>query len=171
MLVPAPLDRTLDYLAPPEGCGPGDWVEVALGPRPMMGICWGPGSGDYPVARLRPAIRRLDLPPLGASTRAFLEKAADYTLTEFGMMARLASRAPGLRAPPGTRKVLRRGTGEPPKMTPARRPTSRRAWMRRSHSSAPSRSSRRRCASRSHAADMGAQAAPAQRWDSGSTDA
>lgn len=120
VLVPAPLDRTLDYLAPPEGCGPGDWVEVALGPRPMMGICWGPGSGDYPVARLRPAIRRLDLPPLGASTRAFLEKAADYTLTEFGMMARLASRAPGLRAPPGTRKVLRRGTGEPPKMTPAR---------------------------------------------------
>lgn len=120
VLVPIPVDRTLDYLAPEGGCAPGDWLEVEIGPRAMLGICWGPGTGEVERAKLRPALRRLDLPPVSDEMRAFLERAADYTLTDFGMMARLASRAPGLREAPGARRALRRG-GEPPaRLTPAR---------------------------------------------------
>ncbi|WP_339948638.1 primosomal protein N' [uncultured Albimonas sp.] len=120
VLVPIPVDRTLDYLAPVGGCAPGDWLEVEVGPRVVVALCWGPGTGEVARAKLRPALRRLDLPPVTAEMRAFLEKAADYTLTDFGMMARLASRAPGLREAPGARRALRRG-GEPPaRLTPAR---------------------------------------------------
>ena len=42
VLVPIPVDRTLDYLAPFGGCAPGDWLEVEVGPRVVLGICWGP---------------------------------------------------------------------------------------------------------------------------------
>ncbi len=120
VLAPVPLDRTLDYRAPEGGCAPGDWLEVPFGPHRVLGICWGEGAGDHPSAKIRAAFRRLDLPPIGAPTRAFLERAADYTLTEFGLMARLASRAPGLREPPGERRVLRLGPDRPARLTPAR---------------------------------------------------
>ena len=40
VLVPIPVDRTLDYLAPPGGCAPGDWLEVEIGPRAMVALCW-----------------------------------------------------------------------------------------------------------------------------------
>ncbi|MEO0915103.1 MAG: primosomal protein N', partial [Pseudomonadota bacterium] len=41
-------------------------------------------------------------------------------LTPLAAMLRLATRVPDLGAPPGMRKVLRRGVGEPERMTPAR---------------------------------------------------
>jgi len=55
-----------------------------------------------------------------AEKRAFLERAADYTLTPLPAMLRLATRAPGLGAAPGTRRVYRRGAGTPARMTDAR---------------------------------------------------
>ena len=95
VLAPMPFDRTLDYLAPDGGVGPGDWVEVQVGPRAMMGVVWGEGSGDFPIAKVRPAVRRLDLPPMAAPMRDFIRRVADYTLTDLGLVLRLATRAPG----------------------------------------------------------------------------
>jgi primosomal protein N' (replication factor Y) len=43
--------------------------------------------------------------------RAFLTRAADYTLTPLPAMLRLATRAPGLGDPPAMRKVYRLGDG------------------------------------------------------------
>ena len=53
--------------------------------------------------------------------KRFLERAAAYTLTPRSAMLRLATRAPGLGDPPSMRKILRRGSGTPDRMTDARR--------------------------------------------------
>ena len=120
VLTTQPLGRVLDYLAPAGGCRAGTFVEVPLGPRRVLGVVWGPGEGGFDLSRLRPVTRCLDAAPLGDGMRAFLERAADYTLTPLPAMLRLATRAPGLGAPPGLQKVYRRGPGAPQRLTPAR---------------------------------------------------
>lgn len=110
----------LDYRAPEEGCLPGTFVEVPLGPRQVLGVVWGPGTGGLPEARLRSIGRLLDVPPLAATMRAFLARAADYTLTPLPAMLRLATRAPGLGEAPALRRLYRPGPQPPARATPAR---------------------------------------------------
>ncbi|WP_299164931.1 primosomal protein N' [uncultured Tateyamaria sp.] len=121
VLTTQPLDRALDYKAPEGGCHLGAFVEVPLGPRKVLGVVWGPGKGDYDYAKVRSVMRVLDVAPMRDEMRAFLEKAAAYTLTPMPAMLRLATRAPGLGDPPSMRKVYRRGPSEPDRMTDARR--------------------------------------------------
>ncbi|MDD9715235.1 primosomal protein N' [Dinoroseobacter sp. PD6] len=120
VLTTQPLDRTLDYRAPEGGCVQGDFVEVPLGPRKVIGVVWGPGQGDWDPAKLRRVLRVLDTPPMRDEMRAFLTRAARYTLTPMPAMLRLATRAPGLGDAPSMRKVLVAGEGEPARMTEAR---------------------------------------------------
>ncbi|MHA7877121.1 primosomal protein N' [Roseivivax sp.] len=120
VLTTQPLGGALDYLAPEGGVGLGAFIEVPLGPRRVMGVVWGPGEGAIDRARLRPAGPPLDVPDMRAEMQSFLEKAGAYTLTPMPVMLRLATRAPGLGQPPGKRKVYRRGTGQPDRMTEAR---------------------------------------------------
>ncbi|SFR01839.1 primosomal protein N' [Poseidonocella sedimentorum] len=121
VLTTQPLDRALDYLAPEGGCHLGAFVEVPLGPRKVIGVVWGPGTGDFDAAKLRRVNRVLDVAPMREELQDFLEKAAAYTLTPMPAMLRLATRAPGLGDPPSMRKVYRRGEGLPERMTDARR--------------------------------------------------
>ena len=120
VLTTQPLDRVLDYRAPSGGCFLGDFVEVPLGPRKVLGVVWGPGAGDVEAGKLRAVIRVLDAAPMRAEMRAFLRRAAEYTLTPLPAMLRLATRAPGLGDPPAMRLVYRLGSGEPDRMTDAR---------------------------------------------------
>ncbi|MGR3495579.1 primosomal protein N' [Citreimonas sp.] len=120
VLTTQPLGKPLDYRAPEGGAWAGAFVEVPLGPRKVAGVIWGPGKGDYDLSKVRSVIRVLDAPPMRDEMRAFIEKAAAYTLTPLPAMLRLATRAPGLGDPPSMRKVYRRGDGEPPRMTDAR---------------------------------------------------
>ncbi|TCO71187.1 primosomal protein N' [Rhodovulum euryhalinum] len=120
VLTAEPLDRVLDYLAPEGGCGIGDFVEVPLGPRRVLGVVWGAGAGDFDAARLRPVARVLDAAPMKAEMRGFLERAADYTLTPLSAMLRLATRAPWLGDAPSMQRVYRRGPGLPDRMTDPR---------------------------------------------------
>ncbi|SFF88382.1 replication restart DNA helicase PriA [Roseobacter denitrificans OCh 114] len=121
VLTTQPLGRTLDYRAPEGGCHLGAFVEVPLGPRKVLGVVWGPGQGDYERSKIRQAYRVLDAAPMREEMCLFLKRAAEYTLTPLPAMLRLATRAPGLGDPPSMRKIYRRGTGEPDKMTAARR--------------------------------------------------
>mgnify|MGYP001827702776 CR=1 FL=1 len=120
VLTAQPLDRLLDYKAPEGGCQRGAFVEVPLGPRKVLGVVWGPGKGDYDLAKIRSVIRVLDAVPMREEMREFLRRAADYTLTPMPAMLRLATRAPGLGAPPPMRKESPRGTGLPDRATAAR---------------------------------------------------
>ncbi len=120
VLTAEPLGRVLDYLAPEGGCGTGDFVEVPLGPRRVPGVVWGRGEGGFDAARLRAVERVLDLPPMRAELRAFLQRAADYTMTPLPAMLRLATRAPGLGDAPAARRVFRLAGPAPNRLTDAR---------------------------------------------------
>ena len=120
VLTTQPLDRLLDYRAPPGGCGEGDFVQVPLGPRRVLGVVCGAGEGGYDLAKVRPVTRVLDVPPMRDEMRTFLMRAADYTLTPLSAMLRLATRSPGLGDPPSMRKVYVRGEAAPGRMTDAR---------------------------------------------------
>ncbi len=121
VLLPMPFDGPLDYVVPPDMMlRAGDFVAVELGQRDVAGVVWGAGAGDLPIERLKAVAARMDMPPMRAEMRQFLTRAAEYTLNPPGMMLRLATRAPGLGAPPRTRTVWIRGVGEPNRMTPAR---------------------------------------------------
>ncbi|MFD1193978.1 primosomal protein N' [Seohaeicola saemankumensis] len=120
VLTTQPLDRTLDYRAPEGGCHAGAFVEVPLGPRRVLGVVWGPGRGDFDLAKLRHASRVLDVAPMREEMQDFLTRAAEYTMTPLSAMLRLATRAPGLGDPPAMRRIYRLGQGVPDRMTPAR---------------------------------------------------
>ena len=120
VLTAQPIEGTLDYLAPESGVDAGDFVEVPLGPRRCLGVVWGPGAGGFDLAKARRIARVLDLAPMGAEMRAFLERAAAYTLTPLPLMLRLATRAPRLMDPPAAHKVYRPGAACPDRMTEAR---------------------------------------------------
>ena len=78
VLTTEPLGRVLDYRAPEGGCGDGDFVEVPLGPRRVLGVVWGPGVGGWDPAKVRPVNRVLEARPMRAELRAFLARAAEY---------------------------------------------------------------------------------------------
>ncbi|SEN12658.1 replication restart DNA helicase PriA [Gemmobacter aquatilis] len=120
VLTTEPLGRVLDYRAPEGGCGMGDFVEVPLGPRRVLGVVWGPGEGSFDMAKLRPVGRVLDARPMRAELRAFLTRAADYTLTPLAAMLRLATRTPGLGEAASTRRIYRMVGPAPNKLTDAR---------------------------------------------------
>ncbi len=121
VLTAQPLGRVLDYKAPEGGCFTGAFVEVPLGPRKVLGVVWGPGKGDYDIAKIRSVIRVLDAVPMREEMQIFLTRAADYTLTPMPAMLRLATRSPGLGDPPSMQRVYRLGTGAPDHDTAARR--------------------------------------------------
>ncbi|MFK7943378.1 MAG: primosomal protein N' [Paracoccaceae bacterium] len=121
VLVPMPFDGPLDY-AVPDGMAlaPGDFVKVELGARTVVGVVWGAGDGKVAAERLKPIALKIDVPPMRAEMRSFLDRAAAYTLSPPGMMLRLATRVPELGAPPKMLRIWRRGAGAPDRMTPAR---------------------------------------------------
>ena len=120
VLTTEPLGRMLDYKAPEGGCGDGDFVEVPLGPRKVIGVVWGKGEGKFDLARIRAVYRVLDAAPMRAELRSFLTRAAEYTLTPMAAMLRLATRAPGLGDPPSMKKTYVLGPVIPNQMTEAR---------------------------------------------------
>ena len=120
VLTTEPLDRLLDYLAPEGGVNLGDFVAVPLGPRLVFGVVWSHGEGKFDPSKIRAVNRVLDMQGMSSVMRAFLTRVGEYTLTPLEAMLRLATRVPGLGEPPGSRKVLRRGLGEPERMSPAR---------------------------------------------------
>ena len=124
VLTTEPLGRSglgvLDYRAPEGGCGDGDFVEVPLGPRRVLGVVWGKGEGRFDPAKLRSIARVLDARPMRAELRSFLQRAAEYTLTPMPAMLRLATRAPGLGDGPATRRVVRLTGQVPNQMTDTR---------------------------------------------------
>ena len=110
----------LDYLAPEGGVRLGQLVVVPLGPRRVMGAVWGPGMGDFDMAKLRPVARLIDAPPLAPEMIEFLTRMGEYTLTPLPSMLRMATRAPDLDQPPSARRIIHRAGPEPERMTDPR---------------------------------------------------
>ncbi len=126
VLLPLPLREAYEY-GVPDGLTlvPGDFVEVPLGPRRVVGVVWGPGAGTVESRRLKPVIRRLDAPAMTGVGRRFVDWVAAYTMTPPGFVLRMAMSVPAALEPPKPTLAYRRApAAEPPpgfKMTDARK--------------------------------------------------
>lgn len=104
VLLPMPFPGPFDYAAPAEmALKPGDIVVVPLGRRRETGVVWEsapalpadfapPPQRTVEAARLRPVAELLDLPPLSAELRHFIDWVAAYTLSPPGMVLAMTLR-------------------------------------------------------------------------------
>ncbi|MBX6375250.1 MAG: primosomal protein N', partial [Acetobacteraceae bacterium] len=128
VLLPLPLDPgTYDYRIPRGmSLAPGAFVVVPLNRRQVIGVVWdGQPDPDLPAARLKDVIEALEVPPMTASLRRFVEWVAAYTLSPPGAVLRMAMSAPSALEPP-PRQVGWTLAPEPPaegkvRLTPERR--------------------------------------------------
>ena len=112
VMLPLPFAGALDYRMPPAGTlHPGDIVTVPLGRRTETGVVWDthlrlppefmpPPMPTVATGRLRAVSARLDLPPLPAALRQFIDWVAAYTLSPPGMVLAMALRANAMAAAP-----------------------------------------------------------------------
>src|SRR5271170_5612842 len=96
VLVPVALDRAYSYRVPDElTLAPGDVVSVPLGARgETTAVVW----ADNPKPdirldnRLKDVEEKLDVPPLRAELRSFVDWVANYTASSRGMVLRMCLR-------------------------------------------------------------------------------
>ncbi len=94
VLLPVALDATYDYVLP-DGieAEPGAFVTVPFGRQERLGVVWDAVPDDeadsIPERKLKAVTSRLDLPPLPALSRKFVDWIARYTLSPRGMVLRL----------------------------------------------------------------------------------
>jgi primosomal protein N' (replication factor Y) len=126
VLLPLPLaGGAYDYALPPLlRAPPGSFVTVPLGARRIIGVVWdGAGAPDRVVeARLREVLEVLDVPPMTAPLRRFVDWVADYTLSPPGAVLRMAMSSPGALEPPAPQLGWRTASPLPdgPRLTPER---------------------------------------------------
>lgn len=129
VLLPLPFPEPFDYGAPAGlDLPPGSYVEVPLGPRRVFGVVWGEGDpaapGAVPDAKLKPVLRRFDLPPMPEVSRRFVDWVAAYTMAPPGNVLRMAVSVSAALEGPRVLTGYRRGDGDPPdgfKLSPQRR--------------------------------------------------
>ena len=121
VLLPLPLAGAYDYaLADGVSLPLGSFVRAPLGRRELVGVVWGPASGEVAAARLKPLLGVLEAPPLGQPLRDLIDWVAAYTLAPPGSVLRMAMSAPKALGPRPPRLAYQRGGKEPKRMTAAR---------------------------------------------------
>lgn len=130
VLLPLPLGEPYDYKVPDDlDLPPGAYVEVPLGPRRLFGVVWGDVTagaqeGAVPDAKLKPVLRRFDLPPMPDVARRFVDWVAAYTMSPPGAVLRMAvSVSAALEEPKAITGYMRADMPVPPdlKLSPQRR--------------------------------------------------
>lgn len=92
VLTTEPINRVLDYYSPVGGCRLGDYVEVFLGPRRVLGCVWSKGIGGYEPKKTKIINRVLNIEPMQEEMKLFLSRVSDYTLSPISGMLKLALR-------------------------------------------------------------------------------
>ncbi len=80
VLLPLPLADAYDYSVP-DGLeiAAGHFVIVPLGKRLTVGVVWGEGSGEVPLAKLRDIAGVLPALPMADALRLFVDWVSAYT--------------------------------------------------------------------------------------------
>ncbi|MEO3474344.1 primosomal protein N' [Roseomonas sp. CAU 1739] len=125
VLLPLPLGNAYDYRAPAgPPVPPGSFVIVPLGRRQAIGVVWD-GTPDPTLAesRLRSVEQVLDVPPMTATLRQFVDWVAAYTLSPPGAVLRMAMSSPSALEPRAPQAGWRRASHPPEgaRITPPRR--------------------------------------------------
>jgi primosomal protein N' (replication factor Y) (superfamily II helicase) len=118
VLIPLALDTAYSYALGGLEAGEGDVVQVPLGTREAVGVVWGvrEGAGD----NLKKVSARLDVPPVPAAMRRFVDWVAWYTLCPRGSVLAMGLKLPDLGRAEVARIGLRLAGPPPQRMTPAR---------------------------------------------------
>ena len=95
VLLPLPVAGAYDYRVP-HGMlvRQGDFVTVPLGKRIEKGVVWGDGSHEVPEKKLKDISGLLEIPPMEAPMRRFIDWTASYTLSRPGAVLRMAMSVP-----------------------------------------------------------------------------
>ncbi|SLN13619.1 primosomal protein N' [Oceanibacterium hippocampi] len=118
VLLPLPLAGAYDYLVPDDlDLAPGDIVMAPLGKREVMGVVWGPASGEVASAKLRPVAARIDSAPMRDELRRLVDWVAGYTLSPPGAVLRMCFPVPEALEPAAGRKAYRLAGPPPERMT------------------------------------------------------
>lgn len=124
VLVPVALNQAYSYRVP-DGVelNPGDVVSVPLGPREVTAVVWAENANPDPRLhnRLKDVGEKLDVPPLKAELRSFVDWVANYSLSPRGMVLRMTLRMGEHLGPERVRVGVRLVGAPPQRMTPARR--------------------------------------------------
>ncbi len=124
VLLPLPLAGAYDYAVPAGlDVDDGDFVQVPLGSRDLVGVVWGPGDGDVAEAKLRPIAGKLDAVPLPEISRRFVDWVAAYTMAPRGAVLRMAISTSAImeRPRPAIVYCLPEDRADPPRLSAARR--------------------------------------------------
>src|SRR5262245_44185998 len=123
VLVPVALDQTYSYRVPDElSLEAGDIVAVPLGAREALGVVWASDVAVKPGLhnRMKEVELKLDVPPLKAELRRFVDWVSDYTLAPRGMVLRMCLRMGEHLGPARERVGVRLAGPAPARMTAAR---------------------------------------------------
>jgi primosomal protein N' (replication factor Y) len=123
VLIPVALDRAYSYRVPDDlELAPGDLVRVPLGTRECTGVVWADNATPSPRLdnRLREVAAKLDVPPLRAELRKFIDWVSGYTLSPRGMVVRMALRMSEHLGPQRARIGIRVAGPPPERLTAAR---------------------------------------------------
>ena len=91
VLLPLPLSGAYDYLVP-DGIevAAGDFVEVPLGSRSVLGVVWGEAKDDVAHAKLKHIDAKIEMAPLPDISRRFIDWVASYCLAAPGAVLKMA---------------------------------------------------------------------------------
>ena len=121
VLLPLPLRGAYDYLVP-EGMevAAGDFVEVPLGSRSVLGVVWAEAKDDVPRAKLKQIEAKIEMAPLPEISRRFIDWVANYCLSAPGAVLKMAMSVSDAFKPERSLKAYAVGDPESGQVTAAR---------------------------------------------------
>ena len=121
VLLSVPPSRSYDYLVPSglSVCS-GDFVDVPLAGRRVLGVVWGPGSGDFPLGKLKHIISRRPLNGLGVDLRNLVDWVGEYYVVPSGVVLRMVLSTPAALREPKPTKLYKDAGSRPSRLTPQR---------------------------------------------------
>jgi primosomal protein N' (replication factor Y) len=121
VVLPFALAGAYSYMVPTGmAVAAGDYVNVPLGPRKVVGVVWQVDVAAPEGMRLRAIAEKFDLPPMSDVQRKFIDWISAYYLSPVGMVLRGCLRAKGIFEPPRMKIAYRLTGREPSRMTPQR---------------------------------------------------
>jgi primosomal protein N' (replication factor Y) (superfamily II helicase) len=121
VLLPLALRQAYSYKVPPGMVlVAGDYVEVPLGPRAVIGVVWEVRSSVPTNMKMRDVLRHFDFPPMTETHRKFVDWLAAYYMEPAGNVLRMVLRVPSALQEAKQNIAYRVGPEKPAKLTAQR---------------------------------------------------
>lgn len=95
-------------------------MDVPLAGRRVLGVVWGPGSGGFPLSKLKSIISRKPLKGLSADIRNLVDWVGEYYVVPSGAALRMVLSAPAALREPKPTKLYKDAGSRPARLTPQR---------------------------------------------------